>query len=163
MDPRVKVSSAVLQEQLKLCQQLSQLRVAVETMARQFESLADQLTDLKQQPVSQELKEKLNALTGKLRSLGPPNPRSKTELSLHVLTSVKELFEQLQAVDAAPTPSQRAAVQELQKDVPQAIEQSKRVISEEVPAVNKALEASGLPRLQMRSSSQQVLEGAAVP
>src|SRR5207253_6874990 len=112
MDPRVKMSQAELQEQLTLSQQLSELRARLEPIGKVFDSLVEQLTKLRAQSLSKNVEEKLNGLNARLKELGPPNARPGAVPSLRALDSAKDLFGQIQGVDAAATDRVKAAVNE---------------------------------------------------
>jgi hypothetical protein len=85
-------------------------------------------------------------LTSKLQELGPPNPRPGAQPSLHALDSAKNLFDEIQAVDAPLTERVKAAVNEVRLQADSLMERWKTIITQDVPALDKALEAAGLPR-----------------
>src|SRR5207247_7655459 len=88
-----------------------------------FDSLVEQLTKLKEESLPKNVEDSLSALNSKLKELGPPNPRPGAPLSLHALDSAKDLFNQIQGVDAAPTDRVKAAVGDVRA---QATELTKR-------------------------------------
>jgi hypothetical protein len=147
MDPRVKMSPAELQEQLRLSQQLCEMRSVLEPIGHKFDSLAEQITKLKEQTLPKSAEEKLNALTGKLKEFGPADPRFEDQLSFQTLESVKNLFGEIQGVDAPLTGQVKAAVNEVRVRVAPAVDLWKKIIANELPNLNKELVASGLPRL----------------
>ena len=91
----------------------------------------------------------MNALNGKLQELGPPNPRPGATPSLHALDSAKDLFEQIQGVDAAPTDRVKAAVNDVRSQATVLTERWKEIIAQEVPALDRELQATGLSRLNL--------------
>ena len=149
MDPRVKVSQAELEGQLTLSQQLCDVRAGLEPIGKIFDSLIEQLTKLREQSLPKNVEEKLNALNSKLKELGPPNPRPGETPSLHALDSVKDLFQQIQGVDAAPTDRVKAAVNDVRSLATDLTKRWKEMVAQEVPALDQELQAAGLSRLKL--------------
>jgi photosystem II stability/assembly factor-like uncharacterized protein/uncharacterized coiled-coil protein SlyX len=149
MDPRVKMSATELQEQLELSQQLAEVRATLEPIGKTFDSLVEHLTKLKEQSLPKNVENKLDVLNSKLKELGPPNPRPGAPPSLHALDSAKSLFGEIQGVDAPPTDRVKAAVGEVRVHATSLMERWKKIISEDVPALDRELEASGLPRTKL--------------
>jgi len=149
MDPRVKMSEAALEQQLTLSQQLSDVRAGLEPIGKTFDSLAEQLTKLKDQSLPKNVEEKLNGLNNKLKELGPPNPPPGATPSLHALDSAKDLFQQIQGVDAAPTDRVKAAVNDVRAQAAALTKRWKEIVAQEVPALDRELQAAGLPRLNL--------------
>jgi len=149
MDPRVKMSRAELEEQLTLSQQLSAVRAGLEPIGRIFDSLVEELTKLREQSLPINVEEKLNALNSKLKELGPPNPRPGATPSLHALDSAKDLFQQIQGVDAAPTDRVKAAVNDVRSQATELTKRWKEIVGQEMPALDQELQAAGLPRLSL--------------
>jgi photosystem II stability/assembly factor-like uncharacterized protein len=149
MDPRVKVSQAELEKQLTLSQQLCNVRTGLEPIGKIFDSLVEQLTKLREQSLPKNVEEKLNALNSKLKELGPPNARPDATPSLHALDSAKDLFAQIQGVDAAPTDRVKAAVNDVRSQATVLTERWKEIIAQEVPALDRELQATDLSRLNL--------------
>jgi hypothetical protein len=149
MDPRVKMSEKELQEQLTLSRQLSGLRATLEPIGKVFDSLVEQLTKLRAQSVAKDIEDKLNGLNARLKELGPPNARPGAPPSLHALDSARELFGQIQGVDAAPTDRVKAAVNDLQVQANTLTKRWQEIIAQDVPALNKDLQAAGLTPLNL--------------
>ena len=149
MDPRVKMSRPELEEQLTLSQQLSDVRAGLEPIGRTFDSLVEELTKLREQSLPKNVEEKLNALNGKLRELGPPNPRPGATPSLHALDSAKDLFQEIQGVDAVPTDRIKAAVNDVRSRATELTKRWKEIVAQEMPALDQELQAAGLPRLSL--------------
>jgi photosystem II stability/assembly factor-like uncharacterized protein len=149
MDPRVKMSRAELEEQLTLSQQLSAVRAGLEPIGRIFDSLVEELTKLREQSLPKNVEERLNALNSKLKELGPPNPRPGATPSLHALDSAKDLFQQIQGVDAAPTDRVKAAVNDVRSQATELTKRWKEIVAQEMPALDQELQAAGLPRLSL--------------
>jgi hypothetical protein len=149
MDPRVKMSRAELEEQLTLSQQLSDVRAGLEPIGRTFDSLVEQLTKLREQSLPKNVEERLNALNSKLKELGPPNPRPGATPSLHALDSAKDLFQEIQSVDAVPTDRIKAAVNDVRTQGTELTKRWKEIVGQEMPALDQELQAAGLPRLSL--------------
>ena len=149
MDPRVKMSEAELREQLTLSQRLSEIRASLMPIGRVFDSLVEQLTKLREQSLPKNVEVKLNALNARLKELGPPNPRPGAPPSLHALDSVRELFEQIQGVDAAPTDRVKAAVNDVRVQASALTKRWQEIVAQDVPALDKELQAAGLNHLSL--------------
>jgi photosystem II stability/assembly factor-like uncharacterized protein len=149
MDPRVKMSQAELEQQLTLSQQLCEVRAGLEPIGKIFDSLVEQLTKLREQSLPKNVEEKLNALNTKFKELGPPNPRPGANPSLRALDSAKDLFEQIQGVDAAPTDRVKTAVNDVRAQAAELTKRWKEIVAQEVPALDQELQAAGLPRLTL--------------
>ena len=145
MDPRVKMSAADLQTQFELSRQLSEVRATLEPIGKTFDSLVEQLTKLKEQSLPKNVEDKLNTLNSKIKELGPPNPRPGAPPSLHALDSVKSLFAQIQGVDAPPTDRVKAAIGDVRLQATSLTERWKNILAQDVPALDRELQASGLP------------------
>jgi hypothetical protein len=139
------MSEAELQEQLALSQQLSELRVTLEPIGKVFDSLVQQLTKLREQSLPKNVEDKLNGLNARLKELGPPNARPGAPPSLHALDSAKELFGQIQGVDAAPTDRVKAAVNEVRGQATALTKRWQEIVAQDVSALNQNLQAAGLP------------------
>jgi hypothetical protein len=149
MDPRVKMSAAELQEQLTLSQRLSELRASLEPIGKIFDSLVEQLTKLRGQSLPKNVEDKLNGLNARIIELEPPNARPGAPPSLHALDSAKELFGQIQGVDAAPTHRIKAALNEVQVQASALTKRWPEILAQDVPALDKELQAVGLAPLRL--------------
>ena len=149
MDPRVKMSRTELEEQLTLSQQLCDVRASLQPIGKIFDSLVEQLTKLRDQSLPNNVEEKLNALNSKLKELGPPNPRPDATPSLHALDSAKDLFQEIQGVDAPPTDRVKVAVNNVRAQAAELTTHWKEIVEQEMPALDQELQAEGLPRLSL--------------
>jgi len=149
MDPRVKMPQAELEKQLTLSQQLGDVRASLEPIGKIFDLLVEQLTKLREQSLPKSVEEKLNALNNKLKELGPPDPRPGQTPSLHALDSAKDLFQQIQGVDATPTDRVKAAVNDVRGQATVLTKRWKEIIAQEVAALDRELQAAGLSRLKL--------------
>ena len=91
----------------------------------------------------------MNALNSKLKELGPPNPRPGATPSLQALDSAKDLFQQIQGVDAAPTDRVKAAVNDVRSLATDLTKRWKEIVAQEVAALDRELQAAGLPQLSL--------------
>lgn len=154
MDPRIKASKAELQEQFELSRQLYLLRPSLEPIGKSFDSMTEQVTKLKGQASDSSVAEKLDAFSEKLKELGPPHPRPGAPPSLYVLDSVRRLFDDLQAVDAGPTPAVRAAVAAIQLQAKSFPEQWNKIVAKDLPVLNEQLKAAGLTEIHLNETEQ---------
>jgi hypothetical protein len=143
------MSQAELEEQLTLSQQLSDVRADLEPIGKIFDPLVEQLTKLRDQSLPKNVEEKLNALNTKLKELGPPNPRPGATPSLHALDWAKDLFQEIQGVDAPPTDRVKAAVNDVRTQATELTKRWKDIVAQEVPALDRELQTAGLPRLSL--------------
>jgi hypothetical protein len=149
MDPRVKMSEAELQEQLTLSRQLSELRAGLEPIGKVFDSLVEQLTKLRGQSLPKNVEDNLNGLNAKLKELGPPNARPGAPPSLLALDSARELFNQIQGVDATPTDRVKAAVNDVKVQASALTKHWQEIVAQDMPALDKELQTSGLSSLRL--------------
>jgi len=125
------------------------VRAGIEPIGKIFDSLVEQLTKLRDQSLPKNVEEKLNALNSKVKELGPPNPRPGATPSLHALDSAKDLFQQIQGVDAAPTDRVKAAVNDVRSLATDLTKRWKEIVAQEVAALDRELQAVGLSRLKL--------------
>ena len=90
------------------------------------------------------VEDKLNGLNARLKELGPPNARPGAPPSLRALDSARELFGQIQGVDAAPTDRVRAALNEVRAQASALAKRWEEIVAQDVAALDKELQASGL-------------------
>ena len=143
------MSEAELQEQLTLSRQLSELRAGLEPIGKVFDSLVEQLTKLRGQSLPKNVEDKLNGLNTRLKELGPPNARPGAPPSLRALDSARELFGQIQGVDAAPTDRVKAVVTDVQVQASALTKRWQEIVAQDVPALDKELQTSGLSSLRL--------------
>ena len=91
----------------------------------------------------------MNALNSKLKELGPPQPRPGATPSLHALDSAKDLFQEIQGVDAAPTDRVKAAVNDVRSQAGGLTKRWTEIVAQEVAALDRELQAAGLSRLNL--------------
>ena len=150
MDPRVKASFADLTEQFELSKKLYDLRATLEPIGKSFDALNKAIAKAKERAGDQPVKQQLDAFTKKMEEFAPPNPRPGAPLSLAALDNVKRLFGTMQDVDVAPTMRVKAAVGEVIRESPAVVEHWRTLISQDLPALNRELESSGIGKLEIQ-------------
>ena len=148
MDPRVKATTADLTKQFALSRELYDLRAELQPIGKSYKVLVAELKKAKERAGESPIREQIEALQTKLQTFAnPATVRANDPLELDVLNKVEKLFGDLEDVDAAPTPSQQAAVTELQKDAAVAM-QRWRAIAPEVATLNALLASAGLGQIK---------------
>jgi photosystem II stability/assembly factor-like uncharacterized protein len=149
MDPRVKASAADLQEQFDLSWRLYQLRLKLAPMGEKFDDIAEQLTKLKARAAERpDLTQKLEAFAQTLMKFGPPHPRPGASPSLFVLDSTKQLFNEIEVADAAPTAATKAAVADLEAKAGPMMDAWQKLLESDLPALNQQLKQAGFQELK---------------
>jgi hypothetical protein len=149
MDPRVKTSAADLHQQFDLSWALYQLRLKLAPIGKQFDDINEQLTKLKGRAAERpDVSAKLEAFTQTLMKFGPPHPRPGVPPSLFVLESTTRLFNEIQSVDAAPTPAVKAAVADVETKVEPAMAAWRNLLDVDLPSLNQQLQQAGFPEIK---------------
>jgi hypothetical protein len=152
IDPRVKASTADLQEQFDLSWRLYQLRLKLAPIGEKFDEIAEQLIRLKAQAAERpDLTQKLEAFVQTLVKFGPPHPRPDAPPSLFVLDSSRQLFNEIEAADAAPTAAAKAAVAALETKVGPMMDAWQKLLESDLPALNQQLKQAGFPEIKAES------------
>jgi hypothetical protein len=152
MDPRVNASTADLQEQFDLSWRLYQLRLKLAPMGEKFDDIAEQLTKLKARAAERpDLTQKLEAFAQTLMKFGPPHPRPGAPPSLFVLDSTKQLFNEIEVADAAPTAATKAAVVDLETKVGPMMDAWQKLLESDLPALNQQLKQAGFQEIKTES------------
>jgi hypothetical protein len=152
MDPRVKASTADLQEQFDLSWRLYQLRLKLAPMGEKFDGIAEQLTKLKARAAERpDLTQKLEAFVQTLIKFGPPHPRPGAPPSLFVLDSTTQLFNEIEVADAAPTAATKAAVAALETKVGPMMDAWQKLLESDLPALNQQLKQAGFQEIKTES------------
>lgn len=148
MDPRVKASTADLEKQFDSSKTLYELRAALQSIGKDYEALVAEVTKTKAQAGEKSVKKSVERLTRKLQEFAnPADVRAGGPLKLDALSKVKELFDDLQQVDAAPTPQEQAAVAQLQRDA-QSVTERWHGIPGDVVMLNAQLVSAGLEKIK---------------
>ncbi|MDQ6911992.1 MAG: glycoside hydrolase [Verrucomicrobiota bacterium] len=151
MDPRVKASTADLAEQFDLSKQLYDLRAKLEPIGKNFEAVTESLALAKEHEVENPLKEKLATFEKKLTEFAPPNRRPGAPLSFDALEKTHRLFSIVHDVDAAPTSQAKAAIKDIVSSAPAIMQRWRTFTGEDIPALNRELEANGLEKVKVSS------------
>jgi photosystem II stability/assembly factor-like uncharacterized protein len=149
MDPRVKTSARDLAAQFKLSKQLYDRWLEFTTTGDQIKAIRTKLVDARSKATADDLKTRIDALVMKLDVLagvagGPPDPAGKVTIQ-GATAKVRTLFSVMQSVDLAPTPTVVIAVAQLQTDAQLFMTQWEAIKTQDIPALNQALRAAGLP------------------
>jgi hypothetical protein len=149
MDPRVKTSLADLEEQFELSQRLYQLRQTLAPVAKSFDEVSEQLMKLRTKAAERrDVADKLEAFVQRLKEFGPPRARPGAPPSFFLVESAAELFDQVQAADAAPTAAVKEAATDLQNKSGPLAASWQRVLERDLPALNQELKPSGFPEIK---------------
>ena len=149
MDPRVKASTADLQEQFDLSWRLYQLRLKLAPIGKKFDDIAEQLTKNKARAAERpDLTQKLEAFAQTLMKFGPPHPRPGAQPSLFVLDSTTHVFDDIQDADAAPTVATKTAIENLETKVGATMDAWRKLLESDLPALNQQLKESGFPEIK---------------
>lgn len=150
MDPRVKASTADLQEQFDLSWRLYQLRLKLAPIGEKFDEIAEQLIRLKARAAERpDLTQKLEAFVQALMKFGPPHPRPGAPPSFFVLDSTTHLFDDIQGADAAPTAATKAAAADLETKVGPITDAWHKLLESNLPALNQQLKQAGFPEIKI--------------
>jgi photosystem II stability/assembly factor-like uncharacterized protein len=149
MDPRVKVTAAELTKQFDLSKRLQDLRAELQPIGKSYEPLVRQLQNARERAGEGSLKEPLENLRKKLEEFANLEAVWSGEpWKVDVLEKVTKLFDDLQAVDAAPTPQQEIAIGKLQADVRSVLERW-QAVPPAVAALNSQLQSAGLEPIKL--------------
>ena len=149
LDPRVKASPADLTEQFEQSKKLSDNWEALQRIDNRLKSLNTELAKAKEHVGENAVAAQMEALNKKLQEIAGPPVRPGAPLRLEVLQKLESLFADMQRVDVAPTPSLRAAVAEILSAAPSATQRWQAVESQDLPVLNRQLEAAGFPPIQI--------------
>lgn len=156
MDPRVKASTQELRQQFRLSNQVYEYWRTFSIAAEQVRSLRRELTTLRGQAQSLELKTRIEGMNQKLGDLiGPetlgPAPAPTAPATIQSTTPrLRTLFTVMQAVDLAPTPQVEAAVTDVVKDAEALAQLWRSIQTQDIPALNKELRAAGLGEINLK-------------
>jgi photosystem II stability/assembly factor-like uncharacterized protein len=158
MDPRLRTATAELAEQFRLSKQLYDQWLALASITENVRAIRARLTDLRARVPEGELKTNLEALSGKLQALagggggaGPGGGQGGAAGRLTVAsatTRVRTLFNLVEEIDAAPTPQAATAAPDVLKDSRSLQESWQAIVSQDLPKLNQALLAAGLPAIE---------------
>jgi photosystem II stability/assembly factor-like uncharacterized protein len=151
IDPRVKASTADLAQQFELSKALYEIRPTLEAVSNGLSRLSTEIGKAKERAGQNPVTAQLDDLNKKLQEIaGPPSRRASAALSLDLLEKLGTLFGNIQEVDAAPTPAVRAAVADLQRESQSIIQRWRAIESQDLPALNRQLEAAGFGKIEIQ-------------
>ena len=149
MDPRVKASASDLQEQFDFSWRLYQMRLKLAPMGEKFDDIAEQLTKLKARAAERaDVTQRLETFAQTLMKFGPPHPRPGASPSFFVLDSTRQLFNDIEVADAAPTAATKAAVAALETKVGPMTDAWQKLLETDLPALNQQLKQAGFSEIK---------------
>jgi hypothetical protein len=158
MDPRVKTSTASLEQQFKLSQQLySQLQTLVPATEqataanKQLKEIRQKLTEGTLAAAVDQIAQKLQAVVGGAQRRPGAGAEPMTLSSLQ--TRYLALLNNFQEADAAPTSQARAAIVELEKQLPPLMQSWQALKTRDLPALNQQLKSSNLPEIKLEAAA----------
>jgi photosystem II stability/assembly factor-like uncharacterized protein len=155
MDPRVKTPATGLQQQFTMSYQLYQRLLTLVPAVDQGTQLRKQLEDrLKTAAQGSEAATALVHLNDALNAvLGPPRQRFGPPSNVPSLSALRAkygaLFGVLQEADATPTTQARAALTEIEQQLPPLLQKWQELKMKELPATNEKLRQAGQPALTL--------------
>jgi len=157
MDPRVKASTADLEEQFKLSKELYDEWVALAGISESASSIRKQLLDFRPRVPEGDVKTRLDALSETLQQLvgaggGGPGGFGAAGSRLSIASAtlrIRTLFNIIEGIDAAPTQAVITAVPDVIKDSRTLQANWETIKSQEIPALNQQLRATGLPAIEI--------------
>ena len=151
IDPRVKASTADLAQQFELSKELYEIRPTLEAVNNGLNRLSTEIGKGKERVGQNPVTAQLDALNKKLQEIaGPPSRQASAALSLDLLEKLGTLFWNIQEVDAAPTPAVRVAVGDLQREAQSIIQRWRAIESQDLPALNRQLEAASFGKIEIQ-------------
>ncbi|MEY2605813.1 MAG: hypothetical protein QOH31_3629, partial [Verrucomicrobiota bacterium] len=151
MDPRVHATAADLEEQFQALRKLSGLRPDLEKLNRHLDPLMAEIRQAQERAGEKAVAKSLQALVKKLQDFAGTNPqRPGTPLELDVLQKAKDLFSRVEKADAAPTANALSAINEVAEKAKSIGQEWKTIESQDLPALNRELEAAGLGQIEIQ-------------
>jgi hypothetical protein len=162
MDPRVTASSADLASLFKLQSSLSgavtssgkadlEAHSAQEQIEKLLKDAASELKD----PLEKQGKEISALLNGREKSTSSEEEPGLDEVASEVLG----LYEQVGQADAAPTAAQQNMGAHMTKEVSEVVERWERMKQSALPALNRTLNGSHLPAIDLEQRPETMPEG----
>ncbi len=155
-DPRISATDADLDQQFELAKRVEAERVRLAPALAEARTLRERIATLRAGSAGS-AREALDAFLKSLdRAAGPPlgseeyfDESEAESTNLRRLWSGMSRFQQvIESADVAPTPDARAGFEWRQEEVSRGLARWKDFLDSEVPALDKALEAAGLPHLE---------------
>jgi hypothetical protein len=149
MDPRVKVSAADLGRQFALSKMLEEMRATLEPIGKSYDAIMSGMEKIANRAAQKGLEKQVVALRKELEAFANPAAvRDGGTLELDARQKVKKLFDDVQQVDAAPTPAQQSAIGTMQR-ITQEVAARWKTIPPKVEALNAQLASAGLERIKL--------------
>jgi photosystem II stability/assembly factor-like uncharacterized protein len=160
MDPRVKTSTADLQQQFDLSQQVYQNLIALQPINDEVEKLREQIKAQRAKSPSADQAAKLDAFSQKLDAFaGTGGRRRRGNQPAGTLSSVRgslfETFAVLQNVDLAPTPQAVQMVPTLNQSTIDLQKQWEAIQKNDLPQLKSQLGIVALPELMLRRGAYE--------
>ena len=153
MDPRVKISTADLQQQLNLSQLVYEDLLQLQPISGQIEKLRAQIKAQRPKSPSPSDTAKLDAFSQKLDAFAGAEGRRRRRGTQQAptLSSVRgslfEMFSVLQDVDAAPTPQAAQAVPVLSQSTQTLLKQWEEIQKSDLPQLKSKMGITSLPQI----------------
>ena len=152
MDPRVKTSTADLQQQFDLSQQAYQNLMALQPVNDEVEKLREQIKAQRAKSPSADQTAKLDAFSQKLDAFaGTSGRRRRGNQPAATLSSVRgslfETFSVLQDVDAPPTPQAAKMVPTLNQSTQTLLKQWEEIQKNDLPQLKQQLGIVAFPKV----------------
>jgi hypothetical protein len=153
-DPRVKTTMPALQQQFQLMTRLSDLVNDSSKAAMQANSVKEQLDKIQ---ASGAMADAVKAFQKKLSGVleGGEGAAGLGDANQNVYG----LYNTIGQVDAVPTAVQSSAADALSKEIPQAVQRWKSLVTTDLPTLNQQLKAAGLPEVNPEASASEEAEG----
>ena len=136
-----------IQEQLR--EKLQEMRAELAPIGKTYEALAVELKKAQGRTTEKQAEAAIKKLRADLAAFANPAAvREGGPLELDVLRKVAKLFDDLQQVDAGPTPQQEIACGDLQREA-RAVVQRWPSILPEVTDLNQKLQAAGVEPIKL--------------
>jgi photosystem II stability/assembly factor-like uncharacterized protein len=151
IDPRVKTSPKDLQTQFDLSKQLYDNRARLEQINQKVGKLSQALIKAAEKAKTNAAGASINRLDEKLQELTKTRRSANSpRLSFGVLERIENLFVILQQADAAPTVQTAALVRAVNAEAENDINVWRIIENEDLPALNKELQAAGFAPLDLK-------------
>jgi len=161
MDPRVKITAAELQQQFDLQTRLASLLSQSSEISLHVQSLREQL-DSNSEKANAATRDSIEALKKKLKELTDGAGASK-DMPQPTLSAVHDaansLYAEVDRADAAPTIAQVAATKTAESQATQVVKQWELIKAQDVAAVNKQFQDTGLPQVNLEARPKTQPDG----
>jgi len=163
MDPRVKTTTAALQQQFQMATRLAAMMDKSFEAAAEIRPLREELEKTSKGQLTQALAKSVAELEKKaLALLGGPGgffaapPPAPTVGWVN--SEVAGLYGEVEGADAAPTASQVAALHEVENQFSGVMARWNDIKTTDLPALNHQLSSASLPEIRLRAETQPATE-----